>query len=159
MYLSNKFSFGEFCEWTFPRLLLTILSSTISEVSLAKSFYNHLDFDIKIKGTSIAYNLVRKIKKKMKMIEKGLHGFPIWWKRIFLQAFVLSPNTGYIAALRLQKWISLEQCEQIWQTELCLVCQIGLVLKSKNADNSRTNMVNRNEELSEESRSIMPKRI
>jgi len=61
---------------------------------------------LRSKGTSKAYNLVRKIKKKMKMVKKGLNGFPIWWKRIFLQAFVLSPSTGYIAALWLQRWIA-----------------------------------------------------
>ena len=76
--------------------------------------YTHLGLDIKITGLSTASNLVKKIKKKMKLIKNGLHGFPIWWKRVIMQAFVLSPNIGYLAALKLQKWITTEQCKQIW---------------------------------------------
>jgi len=63
--------------------------SDISILKISKERHDtYLGLDIKISAT----NLVKKIKKKMRLIKNGLHGFQIWWKRVLMQAFVLSPN-------------------------------------------------------------------
>ena len=63
--------------------------SDMSRLKITKERqYTHLGLDIKISGSATATNLVKKIKKKMRLIKNGLHGFSIWWKRALMQAFV-----------------------------------------------------------------------